>query len=132
MSVKYSIRVWVSNQPEGVGGDCTGDYLRAANAYRTVDAHGGELEDDLLSHADPEKLWVLFREVREVVASVGHGDTDLDDELGLPDLTAHLESAEEMWLGGAVQTLQQLESQTALTWKEWTLRALVTVDDIIE
>ena len=61
---KKIIRLWVANQPAGIGHDATADYL-AAGYYPTVMFDASDYEHLLLS---------MVKDVKKV----GHGDRKLD------------------------------------------------------
>jgi hypothetical protein len=94
------LRVWVENQPDGIGYDGTDDYLRAA---------GVPFE---YSDGDPMIPWDVFMAARAAVAKVGHG-TDNEGGVipGVPSLVASVAGA----MGGSAdEQLQQIYSREGL------------------
>ncbi len=101
--------VWVENQPEGIGTDGTPDYLETAGFPGRPEVSA------------TEDGWRQFREMREAVAQVGHGDLELnlEDELGAPSLVASLASAD-----GAGRDLQEAVSRTAMSYADFVREAV--------
>ena len=113
----YVIKLWVSNQPEGVLCDTTEDYIRATG-WTPREGVGYWADWGLLAGEDGEVLWLEFHRLQHDVELVGHGDGC--EDLESPILTAKLPEAD-----GAAGMLQQLCSRVAISWRDWCKGALV-------
>jgi len=114
----YVIKLWVSNQPEGVLCDTTEDYIRATG-WTPRDGVGFWADWGLLASEDGDLLWREFLRLQRDVEQVGHGDGCGD--LEPPILTAKLPESE-----GSASGLQQLYSCDAVSWRDWRKNALIT------
>jgi hypothetical protein len=114
-AMKKLLKVWVSNQPEGIGGDGTEDYMAAAGLGRTNSVKGETWNAAYSSYVA----------ARKAVKEIGHGSgcEDMDD----PCLVAMLPGAK-----GAAAGLQQNVSETCDTWEDFVQKALVNEEKLHE
>lgn len=111
------LRLWISNQTEGAGCDCTTHYIEAADwvppAGVTLDA------DAQMLTGEAEATWAAYRSLAAAVAEVGHG-TDFDgdeiEEIGEPILTACPRQLICDGWTSAGESLARLESPEHETW----------------
>lgn len=80
-----TLRLWISNQPDDAGRDCTTDYLRAAGMDRLETM---QLREDQIGQWHRHILPMLHQTIRDL----GHGDGCEDlDATDPPDLVAYIE-----------------------------------------
>jgi hypothetical protein len=76
------LEMWVENQV-GVDTDCTEHYIAATG---WVPPAGVELRGHVLRGDDIDAVYAAYEELRDLVASVGHGSDEIDAECGAPSL----------------------------------------------
>ena len=75
-------RVWVANQPEGIGFDGTASYLTEAGIVHFNDQEQG----CILPCKFPFEWENRVKAAAAAVAAIGHGDGECDEELDEPRL----------------------------------------------